>query len=86
MRRSGQSVIIVVVPRRVHSLLQGNDRILLDPQRLRESDLSLPEQLNDGRLRSLLTNEEGTIASSGLSLEKLLTDFPIAILYAVDSA
>jgi (1->4)-alpha-D-glucan 1-alpha-D-glucosylmutase len=82
-RSLGGSVMIVVVPRLVHGLLRMADRIVFDPDQLRDSAISLPEQLRGVQFRSLLSNASAT---SVIQLQSLLADFPITILHAVDSA
>ena len=64
-RTHGRSVLIVVVPRLVHRLLQDGDRITLDPHHLRDSALLLPEQLHDRRFNSLLVENEVITGQAG---------------------
>jgi (1->4)-alpha-D-glucan 1-alpha-D-glucosylmutase len=83
-RTLGRSVVIVVVPRLTHGLLRSGGSLLLEPQQLRGSALSLPEQLHGIQLRSLFSN--GMTAPPQLSVHALLGDFPLAVLYSIDSA
>jgi hypothetical protein len=73
-----------VVPRLTHGLLRSGGSLLLEPQQLRDSALSLPEQLHGIQLRSLFSN--GMTAPPQLSVHALLGDFPLAVLYSIDSA
>jgi (1->4)-alpha-D-glucan 1-alpha-D-glucosylmutase len=85
-RSFGESLLIVVVPRLMHRFLLKGDQILLDPQYLGGSTLSLPEQLHGRTLRSLLNGGSAITAATELPLGSLLGDFPVMILYAIDSA
>jgi (1->4)-alpha-D-glucan 1-alpha-D-glucosylmutase len=76
-RSLDRSVMIVIVPRLAHGLLQGQDRIGLDPHHLRDSAVLLPEQLHGAHFRSLFSKGGAT---SKLPLQSLLTDFPITVL------
>jgi len=80
-RSLGNSVMIVVVPRLTHRLLPADGRLLLEPHHLRGSTLSLPEQLHGIQLRSLLDGDSVT-GQPELPLQAMLTDFPMAVLYA----
>jgi (1->4)-alpha-D-glucan 1-alpha-D-glucosylmutase len=86
VRTLGSSTSIVVVPRLTHRLLRGDDRILIDPSHLRGGTLTLPGKLHGVRLRSLLSGNTEVIASPQLPLQSLIADFPVAVLYAIDSA
>jgi hypothetical protein len=70
----------------VYRLLQSKDRITLDPDRLGDSALSLFPGPGDRPLRSLLTPGEPITARSDISVASLLTEFPVAVLYAADPA
>ncbi|MDR3532130.1 MAG: malto-oligosyltrehalose synthase [Rhodopila sp.] len=83
-RSMAGAVLVVVVPRLVHRLLQGGDRILFEPHHLRDNTVSLPEQLYGARLQSLLTGGDAMTAQAELPLQPLLTDLPITVLYAID--
>jgi (1->4)-alpha-D-glucan 1-alpha-D-glucosylmutase len=86
-RTQGQSLLIVVVPRLVHRLLQATDGIGLDSHHLRNSALLLPEQLHGRTICSLLSgNGEVIITHRDLSLLSHLADFPVAVFSAVESA
>jgi (1->4)-alpha-D-glucan 1-alpha-D-glucosylmutase len=85
-RTHGQMVLIVVVPRLVHRLLQNGDRITLDPHHLRDSALLLPEQLHDRRFSSLLMEQAVISGQPLLQLQSLVGDFPLAVLTSVESA
>jgi malto-oligosyltrehalose synthase len=78
-RTLGQSVMIVVVPRLTHKLLSSQDRLLFDRHHLRDVVIPLPEQLHGVQFRSLLSD---TSAVSELSLQAILSDFPMAVMYA----
>jgi (1->4)-alpha-D-glucan 1-alpha-D-glucosylmutase len=85
-RRLGRSVLVVVVPRLTYRLLRDGDRIELDPQHLHDGILSLPEELRGMRLRSLLSADAEVTVAPQHPLDRLLADFPMVVLYAVDSA
>ncbi|HBK09015.1 MAG TPA: malto-oligosyltrehalose synthase, partial [Acetobacteraceae bacterium] len=85
-RRFQDSVLIVVAPRLVHRLMRGGDQILLDPDRLRSSGLSLPEHLHGRHLQSLMQPGQGVTIQPDISLDTWLGDFPLAVSYAVDAA
>jgi (1->4)-alpha-D-glucan 1-alpha-D-glucosylmutase len=80
------SGLIVAVPRLTHGLLAGDDRIALDPRHLRDSQLITPRQLLGRRLKPLLTDGEPMTAGKELPLASLLSDFPMSVLYLIDSA
>jgi (1->4)-alpha-D-glucan 1-alpha-D-glucosylmutase len=84
-RRFGGSELIVAAPRLVHPHLQ-KDRIVLDSHHLRGSTLALPEHLDGRKFRSVLSRGGVVTAQTKLPLESLLRDFPLAILYTIDSA
>jgi (1->4)-alpha-D-glucan 1-alpha-D-glucosylmutase len=73
------SAVIVVIPRLVHRLLPGGDRITLDSNHLTSSILSLPEQLHGITFRSLLSDHR-TTAETTLPMVSLIGRFPIAVL------
>jgi malto-oligosyltrehalose synthase len=84
-RTWGQSIMIVVVPRLVHRLLQDRDRITLDPPHLRDSALLLPEQTHGRPLVSILSDTAIT-AQPAVPLLPLLRNFPMAVLTTVESS
>ena len=79
------ATMIVVAPRLVSKLLQGDDRILLNPEQLRGGAVVLPERLQGRRMRSLLNGGNVVTIESQMALPKLLGDFPIAVLYESES-
>lgn len=85
-RSYGRSVLIVVVPRLTQGLLLPQNRLALDPHRLLDSAVSLPEQLHGTQFKPQLTRNGSIQALPELPLGSLVGDFPIAILSAVDSA
>jgi (1->4)-alpha-D-glucan 1-alpha-D-glucosylmutase len=85
-RLHGNAAMLVTVPRLVHRLLSGADRITIDPRLLRASFLSTPQQLIGRRLHRLLADTEPIPLAKELALESLLTDFPMSVLYTIDSA
>jgi (1->4)-alpha-D-glucan 1-alpha-D-glucosylmutase len=85
-RSHGRSVLVVVVPRLTHGLLLPENRLALDPHHLRDSTLSLPEQLHGTQFQPLLCGNGSMAALPELPLRSLLGDFPMAVLTAVDSA
>jgi (1->4)-alpha-D-glucan 1-alpha-D-glucosylmutase len=85
-RRSGESAIIVTVPRLVHPVLADAGSILIDPRNLRVSRLSLPQPLIGRRFCSLLTDGRPVAVEAALPLDRVLTDFPMSVLHAIDSA
>ncbi|HEY4042657.1 MAG TPA: malto-oligosyltrehalose synthase [Rhodopila sp.] len=82
-RTRGRMAIVVVVPRLVQPLLHGNDRIGLDPRRLGDSTLALPENLSGGAFSSVFRSRDITTLRSGLPVRSLLADVPIAVLHKV---
>jgi malto-oligosyltrehalose synthase len=84
-RTHAHRVLVVVVPRLVHRLLQDGDRITLDPHHLRESALLLPEQLHGRPFVSLFTDSRTVTGRPDLPLQSLISDFPLAVLHSVDS-
>jgi malto-oligosyltrehalose synthase len=85
-RTHGESAVIVVAPRLVQGLLAGDDRIALDPRHLRGSHLVMPPHLTDRRLKPLLTDDHPITTARELPVATLLTDFPMSVLYTIDSA
>jgi malto-oligosyltrehalose synthase len=81
-RTHERSVLIVVVPRLVHRLLQDGGRITLDPLHLNDSTLLLPEQLHG---RTIHVDGQALTAQSHLPLLPLLRNFPVAVLKVVES-
>ena len=77
-RTFGRSALVVVVPRLVRRLLQ--DGIMLDPHRLRDNTLLLPEELLGRGMTSVLTGGQAVTAQADLPLLPLLADFPMAVL------
>ena len=86
LRVRGRSTLVVVVPRLVHRLLLPEDHLTLDPDKLRDSSLLLPEQLHGIQLHPLLFGDRSLTAQRRLPLQSLLGVFPMAVLYSVDSA
>ena len=86
IRARGRSVLIVVVPRLIHRLMLPEDRLTLDPDRLRDSSLLLPEQLHGSQLHPLLIGHGSLTAARRLPLNALLGGFPMAVLCSADSA
>jgi (1->4)-alpha-D-glucan 1-alpha-D-glucosylmutase len=86
IRRYGQSVLVVVVPRLVHRLLQTGDRITLDPDHLSTTTISFPAELQGRALHSLLIRDEEAVARPSVSVESLVGAFPVAVLYALEPA
>jgi (1->4)-alpha-D-glucan 1-alpha-D-glucosylmutase len=84
-RTHGGSELIVVVPRLVHGLLQDGDSIGLDPRRLGDNTQLFPARLHGRPLHSLLTPGD-TVARPGVPIQALLTDFPMAVLYVIESS
>ena len=80
-----ESIMVVVAPRLAQDLLQNQDGLLLDPKRLKDNFVALPERL-DGRLLRSLMSSNNVIADSKMPLQSMLTDFPLAVLYAIDTA
>jgi (1->4)-alpha-D-glucan 1-alpha-D-glucosylmutase len=83
-RSLGGSNLIVVVPRLVCRLLHNGNGIMLDPRLLGDTTVSLPPRLAGRRLHSLLTPNEDLTARPSISVQSLLKDFPLAVLYATD--
>ena len=78
------SELIVVVPRLVCQILQNGDGIFLDPRLLGDTTVSFPPRLAGRRLHSLLTPGEDLTARPSVSVQSLLGDFPLAVLYATE--
>jgi (1->4)-alpha-D-glucan 1-alpha-D-glucosylmutase len=85
-RLHGNAAMLVTVPRLVHRLLLDPNRIEIDPKHLRGSFLSPPQQLIGRRLRPLLSDGEPIPTAEQIPLDSLLTDFPMSVLYTIDSA
>jgi (1->4)-alpha-D-glucan 1-alpha-D-glucosylmutase len=85
-RRLGGSVLVVVVPRLTYRLLRSGDRIELDPKRLQDGSLALPDDLRGVRLRPLLSAGPEITAAPQLPLDRLLSGLPLAVMHAVASA
>jgi (1->4)-alpha-D-glucan 1-alpha-D-glucosylmutase len=82
-RSLGRTAMIVVVPRLAQGLLASQDRPSFDPRKLDSNVISLPEQLHGVRFYSLLSGDR---AEAELDVQAILSDFPIAVWYSVDSA
>ena len=82
-RTRGESILIVVVPRLVYRLLQGNDAIALDTQRLRDSVVSIPVSLHGRQVTSLFNPAEVVTLEPALPIWLLIENCPMAVLYAV---
>ena len=85
-RIKDDGVVLVTVPRLVHGKLAIDGDISLDPGHLHGSKLSLPPSLIGRRLRQLLVAGDPILVGKELSLDLLLADFPLSVLYAIDSA
>ena len=83
-RSLGGSELIVVVPRLVCRLLQNGDGIMLDPRLLGDTTVSFPPRLAGRQLHSLLSPGEDLTARPSVSIQSLLGDFPVAVLYATE--
>ena len=80
------SLLVVVVPLLAQRLLVGQDRIVLDRDRLGLSSLAMPEHLHGRRVQSLFQNGRSVDIAPEMSLASLLEDFPLAVLFAADAA
>jgi maltooligosyltrehalose synthase len=80
------AALVVVVPRLVRSLVNKADQITLNPDRLRTGAVPLPNRLHGRRVASLLQPQHGITGEAPIPLDRLLSDVPAAVLYAVDSA
>ena len=85
-RDFGAATMIVVVPRLVQGALQAGDSISFDPSHLRATSLSIPKQIQRRQMRSLLAHNSIAMTEAELPIEALLADFPVALLYAIESA
>jgi (1->4)-alpha-D-glucan 1-alpha-D-glucosylmutase len=83
-RTHGKSLLIVVVPRLVHRLLQDGDRITLNPHHLQDSVVLLPETLHRRVVRPVLTAGKAFIAGPNLALQSVLSELPVSVLYQAD--
>ena len=86
VREWGESILMVVVPRLVYRLLQAGDGIAFAPDALRDGILSIPAQIRGRRFQSLFTDQDATIIGAQITLELLLSEFPLAVLHSVASA
>ena len=57
---------------------------MLDPRLLGDTTVSFPPRLAGRRLHSLLTPGEDLTARPSVSVQSLLGDFPVAVLYATE--
>jgi malto-oligosyltrehalose synthase len=84
-RIGDQGAVIVVVPRLAHDLLRCGDQIGLEPAGLADSAVILPERIAGRKLRCVLTGDEMPRADPQVPLPDLLSQFPLAVLHAVES-
>ncbi|WP_204848366.1 malto-oligosyltrehalose synthase [Rhodopila globiformis] len=80
------AAVVVVVPRHADALLQSRAHLNLDPAELRDSSVILPPELRGRPMQSMLDSNDIVVAQAGLRLDVLLSDLPVSILRAVDSA
>ncbi len=76
-RSLGRSTIVVIVPRLIHHLLQPRDHLTFVSEELRTTSIALPE---DRQFHSLFST-----GSPAGQLQSLFADFPIAVLFAIES-
>jgi (1->4)-alpha-D-glucan 1-alpha-D-glucosylmutase len=74
------------VPRHADALLQSRTHLNLDPAELRDSSITLPPELRGRPMQSVFDSNDIIVAQTELRLDVLLSDFPVSILRAVDSA
>lgn len=79
------SVMLIVAPRLGRRLLQHSNEIILSADQLGDSVLLIPEQLHGRKLKQLLAGDVPSTLTAELALSSLIADFPIAVLYLVDS-
>ncbi len=80
-RRSADAGIVVLTPRQVSPLLRGDGSLGLDPDRLRGTDLRLPDLPQGTAIRDMLWNRPLPAASDGsLAVGTLLDRLPVALL------
>ncbi|HEY4174908.1 MAG TPA: malto-oligosyltrehalose synthase [Rhodopila sp.] len=84
-RTLGQSAMIVAVPRLVHRLVRGGDRLTLDPPSLAGNALLLPERLRGRMFHPVLTDSDALLAGAEVPLASLLTRCPTAVLITIES-
>ena len=85
-RSFGTSELIVVAPRLVYRLLQNGDGgIKLDSRGLGDGAVLFPERIVGRRFYSLLASDKSVTARPSVSIQSLLEDFPIAVLYATEA-
>jgi len=85
-RINAGGALVVVVPRHVDALLQSRTHLNLDPAELHDSCIVLPPDLCGRPIESIFDANDIVVAQTEMRLDVLLSDFPLAILRAVDSA
>jgi len=85
-RTDAASAVVVVVPRHVDALLQSRTHLNLDPTELHDSCIILPPDLRGRPMQSVFDANDIVVAQTEMRLDVLLSDFPLAVLRAVDSA
>ena len=85
-RCDATAAVVVVVPRHVDALLQSRTHLILDPAELHDSAIILPLELRGRPMQSVFDSNDIVVAQAELRLDVLLSDFPVSILRAVDSA
>jgi (1->4)-alpha-D-glucan 1-alpha-D-glucosylmutase len=85
-RCTAAAAVIVAVPRHLEAQLQTRDNLNLDPAALHDSFITLPPELRGRPMQSIFDGNDVVFAQTELRLDVLLSDFPLSILRAVDSA
>jgi len=85
-RTDTAGTVVVVVPRLVSGLLQVKTHLHFDPARLQDSTVGLPANLRGRLMRPLFDGGDVIMVQAELQLDALLSDFPMAVLQAIDSA
>jgi malto-oligosyltrehalose synthase len=71
---------VVVVPRLPGRLLEGNDSIVIPPDRWTDTRLNLPASVTGASLRDVLTGAVITGENATVPVQSILGSFPIAML------
>jgi (1->4)-alpha-D-glucan 1-alpha-D-glucosylmutase len=76
------TALVVAVPRLAHGLMASGNALVLDRQQLANSNLQLPDRLKGRHFHSLLSGASVLASTTDLSLQSVLEEFPVAVLYA----
>ncbi len=83
-RTDETSAVVVVVPGLVHGVLRDDRSLRLQPAALRQTSIALPAELHGRELRTVF-GRDIVVAGPELPLDRLMSDFPLAVLHTGDS-